>query len=82
MSKENASSSEILDLCDRLRDEQLVELGVQLDDQEGKSLFQAKTASWADVSKMAKLSINLFPKSSSDESGKKRWLLQRERRYS
>ncbi len=32
----NASPKEILELCDRLRDNELVDLGVALDDQEGK----------------------------------------------
>lgn len=31
-----ASSKEILELCDRLRDNELVDLGVALDDQEGE----------------------------------------------
>lgn len=31
----NAKLSEILELCDRLRDQDLVDLGVALDDQEG-----------------------------------------------
>lgn len=31
-----ANSKEILELCDRLRDNELVDLGVALDDQEGR----------------------------------------------
>jgi cysteinyl-tRNA synthetase len=34
-----ASSKEILELCDRLRDNELVDLGVALDDQEGACLY-------------------------------------------
>lgn len=35
----NAASSDILALCDRLRDEEMVELGVALDDQDGASCW-------------------------------------------
>lgn len=31
----SANSKEILELCDRLRDNELIDLGVALDDQEG-----------------------------------------------
>ena len=39
ISKADSALKEILKLCDRLRDEDLVPLGVALDDQEGSCFF-------------------------------------------
>lgn len=49
----NAASSDILALCDRLRDEEMVELGVALDDQDGASRTSSSSSAHAESSSAA-----------------------------
>jgi len=45
LARDNAKLSEILALCDKLRDQELVDLGVALDDQEGECASDPVTSS-------------------------------------
>lgn len=61
MAKRNAGPEEYMDLCDKLRDYELVDLGVQLDDQESESEREACSDMTDDVHQMVLPWSNLCP---------------------
>lgn len=72
LAREKADSSAILALSDRLRDEDMVDLGVALDDQEGQPSVFERVAFSLTISQMARHWSSWCRQSSYEQHGKRR----------